>query len=233
MSLKQLKERLTQEFMKLGSSPYLAQVMEPGFADKRLYGLYLLETYHYTYHNARNQALVATRPERMDVRYAKFCLKHAEDEMGHELMALHDLKNLGYDVPDEDHLPKPLTATETLIAYLYHVSRNGHPLARLGYSFWAEQSYGYIQPLLEMISGGLGVPNKAMTFFREHSSIDEVHAKQVEETIERFAKTKEDWSAIEECMVNSLILTARMMDQVFEDFMKVKAGETARVPFIK
>jgi len=233
VNLKQLKERLTQEFMKLGSSSYLAQVMEPGFADRRLYALYMLETYHYTLHNARNQALVATRQEKIDIRYLKFCLKHAEEEMGHELMALHDLKNLGYNVPAEESLPKPLGATETLIAYLYHVSRNGHPLARLGYSFWAEQSYGYIQPLLSMVSSGFGIPDKAMTFFREHSSIDEVHARQVEEVIERFAKTPEDWAAIEDCMVNSLILTARMMDQVFEEFMKVKIGESTRVPFLK
>lgn len=232
MNLNQLKERLNQEFEKLATSPYLPQVMEPGFADKRLYALYLLETYHYTRHNARNQALVATRPEDIDVRYLKFCLKHAEEEMGHELMALHDLKNLGYEV-SEATLPKPLAATETLIAYLYHVSRTGHPLARLGYSFWAEQSYGYIQPLLEMVSSGLGIPNKAMSFFREHSNIDEVHAKQVQETIERFAKTKEDWTAIEDCMVNSLHLTARMMDQVFEDFMQLKTGTSTRVSFLK
>lgn len=232
MSLDRLKQRLTKEFEKLAESPYLPKVMEPGFADKRLYALYLLETYHYTRHNARNQALVATRPENIDVRYLKFCLKHAEDEMGHELMALHDLKNLGYEV-SEDTLPKPLAATETLIAYLYHVSRTGNPLARLGYSFWAEQSYGYIQPLLGMVSAGLGVPDKAMTFFKEHSAIDEVHAKQVSDAIERYAKTGDDWRSIEECMANSLVLTARMMDQVFEDFMQVKTGQSKRVPFIK
>jgi pyrroloquinoline quinone (PQQ) biosynthesis protein C len=232
MSLHQLKERLNQEFEKLAASPYLAKVMEPGFADKRLYGLYLIETYHYTRHNARNQALIATRPENIDIRYLKFCLKHAEEEMGHEMMALHDLKNLGYDI-SEDRMPKPLAATETLVAYLYHVARNGHPLERLGYSFWAEQAYGYIQPLLQMVSVGLGVPDKAMTFFREHSSIDELHARQVAETIERFAKTEADWSAIEGCMVNSLLLTARMTDQIFEEFMQIKTGKSARVNLLK
>jgi pyrroloquinoline quinone (PQQ) biosynthesis protein C len=228
MSLERLTERLNQEFETLATSPYLAKVMEKGFADKRLYGLYLIETYHYTRHNARNQALVATRDENIDVRYLKFCLKHAEEEMGHELMALHDLKALGHKVTEEQ-LPKPLAATQNLINYLYDVSRNGNPLARLGYSFWAEQVYGYIKPLLSMISGGLGVPDKAMTFFNEHSDIDAVHSQQVAATIERFAKTEEDWQAIEDCMVKSLQLTAKMTDQVFEEFVKLKEGQSTRM----
>ena len=231
MNLDQLKNRLEAEFGRLASSPYLAKVLEPGFVDKRLYAIYLTETYHYTRHNSRNQALVATRSDDMDIRYIKFCLRHAEEEAGHEMMALHDLKNLGYGVTLET-LPKPLVSTQTLISYLYYTAQNGLPLARLGYSYWAEQSYGYIQPILDMISSGLGVPDKAMTFFREHSSIDEEHAKTVMETISRFAKTKEDWEAIEECMINSLILTTRMMDEVFEEFMKVKAGTSSRYTFL-
>jgi pyrroloquinoline quinone (PQQ) biosynthesis protein C len=232
MNLEHLKDRLETEFGRLASSPYLAKVMEPGFVDKRLYAIYLTETYHYTRHNSRNQAVIATRPDDMDVRYIKFCLRHAEEEAGHEKMALHDLKNLGYAV-DEITLPKPLVSTQTLISYLYYTAETANPFARLGYSYWAEQSYHFIQPLLDMISKGLGVPDKAMTFFREHSSIDEEHAKQVMETITRFAKTEDDWSSIEDCMVNSLILTTRMMDEVFEEFMKVKSGIPSRYHFLK
>ena len=232
MTLDHLKERLENEFGRLANSPYLAKVLEPGFVDKRLYAIYLTETYHYTRHNSRNQALVATRPDDMDVRYIKFCLRHAEEEAGHEMMALHDLKNLGYAI-DEQNLPKPLASTQTLVAYLYYIAEKANPLARLGYSYWAEQSYHFIQPILDMISKGLGVPDKAMTFFREHSSIDEEHAKQVMETISRFAKTEDDWSSIEECMVNSLILTTRMTDEVFEEFMKVKNGTSTRYTFLK
>jgi pyrroloquinoline quinone (PQQ) biosynthesis protein C len=233
MSLERLKQRLQSDFEKLSASPYLAQVMEPGFVDKRLYAIYLVETYHYTRHNSRNQAVVATRPEALDPRYMKFCLRHAEEETGHELMALHDLKNLGFASLTEKDLPAPLESTQTLIAYLYYTAQHANPLARLGYSYWAEQSYGYIQPLLGMISKGLGVPDNAMTFFREHSAIDEGHARVVKETIERFAKNDSDWDAIESCMANSLTLTARMLDEVFEQFIKVKNGDSSRYAFLE
>ncbi len=232
MTHAQLKTRLESELGRLANSPYLGQVMEPGFVDKRLYAIYLTETYHYTRHNSRNQALVATRPEELDIRYMKFCLKHAEEEAGHEKMALHDIKNLGYNV-SETNLPKPLVSTQTLISYLYYTAQTGNPVARLGYSFWAEQCYSYIEPLLQMISKGLGVPDKAMTFFREHSTIDEKHAIEVQDAITRFAKSPADWEAVEDCMVNSLILTTRMMDEVFEEFLKVKTGKPSRYTFLE
>jgi pyrroloquinoline quinone (PQQ) biosynthesis protein C len=232
MSLDRLKNRLHSEMGRLATSPYLAKVMEPGFVDKRLYAIYLIETYHYTRHNTRHQALVATRPDAIDIRYMKFCLRHAEEEAGHELMALHDLNNLGFATQTEKDLPPALIATQNLTASLYFTAANGNPLARLGYSYWAEQSYSFIQPLLSMISSGLGVPDKAMTFFREHSDIDETHARVVVETIERFAKTEADWEAIENCMVNSLVLTARMLDEVFEQFVSLKSGESKRYSFL-
>lgn len=154
------------------------------------------------------------------------------EETGHEMMALHDLKNLGFEV-SEKTLPKPLMTTETLVAYLYHISEHFSPLARLGYSYWAERSYEFIQPLLAMLSDGIGVPKKAMTFFNEHSEIDAKHAEEVEESIKRFVKTEKDWSAVEEVMVGSLILTTRMMDEVFDQFCNLKEGKPTRYKFLE
>lgn len=232
MSIEKLNARLEFEMENLSRSPNLEKVLEPGFVDKRLYAIYLCETYHYTLHNARNQALVATRRDTSNIQYMKYCLKHALEETGHEMMALHDLKNLGFEV-SEKTLPKPLMTTETLVAYLYHISEHFSPLARLGYSYWAERSYEFIQPLLAMLSDGIGVPKKAMTFFNEHSEIDAKHAEEVEESIKRFVKTEEDWNAVEEVMVGSLILTTRMMDEVFDQFCNLKEGKPTRYKFLE
>lgn len=231
MNLDTLKDSLNQVMGTLAQSPSLEKVLTPGFADRRLYAIYLVETYHYTKHNARNQALVATRPDDMDPRYMKFCLKHAEEEVGHEMMAVHDLRNMGYDV-SERTLGKPLAETEVLISYLYRVAATANPLARLGYSYWAERSYHYIQPILDMLKSGLGVQKNQMSFFTSHAEIDVDHAKQVDETISRFAKTLDDWKAIEEVMRTSLILTSGMMEAVFAEFIKMKEGKSDRYPFI-
>lgn len=235
-TIDELKLILDDEMGNLANGAYLEKVLTPGFVDKRIYAIYLIETYHYTYHNARNQALVATRPERGDVRYMKYCLKHAMEEAGHELMALHDLKKAGYSTVDyklmeDSDLPRPLMATEVLISYLYRVSTTGNPLARLGYSFWAERVYEYLAPLMLMF-GHLGVEKSAMTFLTDHSSIDQEHAIEVNRAINMFAKTEQDWIDIENCMKTSLRLKARVMDAVFEEFVKLKEGTSDRYSFL-
>lgn len=231
MSLEKLKARLEQEMEDLQQSPNLFKVLEEGFADKRLYAIYLTETYHYTFHNSRNQALVAARKGPLNINYMKYCLKHAYEEAGHEMMAFHDLKNLGFDTKVDD-LPTPLNTTNALIAYLYYVSEYGNPVARLGYSFWAERSYEYIAPLLNLLSEGLNIEKKSMTFFNEHSEIDEQHAIDVENAIQKYAKIPQDWEDIENCMVNSLLLTTRMMDEVLDEFVKIKEEKETRYKFL-
>jgi pyrroloquinoline quinone (PQQ) biosynthesis protein C len=216
----------------LAESPYLEKVLEPGFADKRLYAIYMCETYHYTKHNARNQALVATRHEDMNPRYMKYCLHHAEEEVGHELMAFHDLKKLGIDIK-ESELPDPLNSTRVLTAYLYYTAEKLNPVARLGYSYWAERVYEFMQPLLELMKDGVNIPKAAMSFFNEHSEIDEKHAQEVDRAIEMFIKTEKDAIDVEETMVTSLKLTSRMLDEVFEEFVKVKNGESTRYQFLE
>jgi hypothetical protein len=45
--------------------------------DRRVYALYLTQVYHYAFHTARNQALVAVNLHNRDIHYMQFCLEHA------------------------------------------------------------------------------------------------------------------------------------------------------------
>jgi FkbM family methyltransferase len=225
--LKRLKQKLTSFMAEQKDSWSYLKVIRPGYASKRLYAIYLIETYHYTFHNSRNQARIPARKEALDIQYMKFCLHHAEEEAGHERMALHDVKALGFPV-NEDSLPEPLPATQELIRYLYDLSETGNPLARLGYSFWAERVYDYIEPLLTLMRVGVGIPRNAMSFFTAHSSIDAKHAVEVDRAILRFAKTEEDWHAIESCMLGSLERTIKMTHEVLTEYDRTLAGENTR-----
>lgn len=229
--VKKLKDSLNKEMEYLTKHGKLELLMTPGFADKRLYAIHMTETYHYTKHNAKNQALVATRSEEMSIGYMKFCLKHALEEVGHEMMALKDIQRLGFDIT-KDNLPRPLCSTQALIAYLYHISLNENPLGRLGYSFWAERVYEYIKPLLGLMEVGLSIPKNAMTFFNEHSDIDTKHAQEVDDIASRYIKTLEDFAIVEEVMKNSLRLTFEMGNEVIEQFEKVKNGEETRYLYL-
>src|ERR671936_458095 len=69
----------------------------------------------------------------------------------------------------------PLPATEALIGYLYYVALRYGPIARLGYSFWAEGIYQHIQAPFMKISQDLGLTSKNVTFFGAHAQADEEH----------------------------------------------------------
>ncbi|HWN71369.1 MAG TPA: iron-containing redox enzyme family protein, partial [Haliangium sp.] len=144
------------------SKSRLTAAIEKGTIDRKLFAIYMVETYHYTSHNARNQALVGVRAVGQPPQYIKFCFEHAAEETGHELMALHDVRSLGLTDASFE-IPPPLPDTETLIAYLYWISATGNPLQRLGYSYWAENSYHYINPLLHKLKKRLSLEDNQLT----------------------------------------------------------------------
>lgn len=215
----------------LNSSTLSALVMSQNF-DKRLYALYLLETYQYTLHNSRNQALVAVSLDASaDIQYLKFCLKHAYEEAGHELMALHDLKALG-SVTIPSPIPTPMQSTEVLIAYLYRISKTGNLKGRLGYSLWAEDAYAHITPMLSVVQKKLSLKPSQMTFLGAHSDIDADHIIVVKEMIAHVAKSNDDRLAIRDVALTSLDLTGQMLNEIGRQYLLLVEGKSNRYAFL-
>jgi len=222
-----LSELRDQEWDKIIKTSKWCNFIQAGEFDRRFYAIYLVETFHYVQHNPKHQALVATRFEPMPANYMKFCYEHAEEEAGHEMMAFHDMANLGITSP-EIIMPLPLSSTEIFIAYLYRTAMVGNPLRRLGYSFWAEDSYQYIQTLMQFVINKLELTNKHTTFLVSHAAIDEDHAAEIENMIQKYCKTEDDWSAVQDVLKTSLKLQSDMLDHVVEEYLKLKSGEASR-----
>ena len=226
-SVEALRVELDAEWKDMLAGSELVRLVESGDFDQRLYALYLIETFHYTRENPRHQALVGVGAT-ADPIYLKFCFKHAAEEMGHEMMALHDLRSIGYQATTEN-LPEPLEATEVLTAYLYYVAQHGNPLARVGYSFWAESAYEHIGPLLAAGREKLGIDDHNMTFLVAHARIDADHAREVEQVLRRSAVTPDDWRAVARTMRVSLRLTGAMLDAVAREYRAVADGLSDRL----
>jgi thiaminase len=171
----------------------------------------LLQVYHYSRHNSLNQAACAfvEAPEGL----MKFVYRHASEELGHEKMVIHDLRSLDL-WREEDAQGAPLPATEALIGYLYFVALRYGPVPRLGYSFWAEGAHAHIQEPLAKFSRDLGLTSKNITFFGAHAEADQEHIQQVEEAIERFARTPREQEMVERVAVTTLSLTGQLLEQV-------------------
>src|SRR6185436_17321115 len=124
-SLRHLEQLIASKWENILEQPQALQFANSLMGkDRRVYALYLTQVYHYTYHTARNQALVGVNLKNTDVYYMQFCFEHAMEETGHELMALHDLRSMGVQISDvERDMPPALPQTELLIAYLYCISQ--------------------------------------------------------------------------------------------------------------
>jgi hypothetical protein len=227
-SLKKTRDAAWAAILKDASWP--AFVLSGDF-DARFYGIFLIETYHYVMHNPRHQALVGALSKGQPFNYTKFCYEHAEEETGHEMMAYHDLASLGSG-KSAIAIPPPHPSTEIFIAYLYWVSTNGNPLRRLGYSFWAEDSYGYIEPLVRRLKETLRLDASQMTFIISHATIDEKHSQEIEEMIGTFCKTEEDWHAVEDVMNTSLRLQSDMLAQAVNSYQALKNGGASPYDFL-
>lgn len=228
---KHLDARVAAAWNEILTGSRLVRAITEGRVDRILYAMYMMETHHYTAHNARNQALVGVRLSD-HAPYAKFCFEHAAEEVGHEKMALHDVMSMGLkEHPVE--IPRPLPETEVLIAYLYWISLVGNPLQRLGYSYWAENAYQYITPLIERLREVLGLERSQLTFFIAHAEIDASHFEEIRSVMKRTCKSASDWDDVERVMETSLRLTGAMLDAVYAEYERYRSGQAGRYAFLE
>ncbi|CAM3863013.1 iron-containing redox enzyme family protein [Vibrio aquimaris] len=221
--INELKEICDYEWSKIKRGQFFKLAMEMDSPD--LYVLAMVQVYHYTKYNSLNQASAVFPESYKNIGLIHFALKHAMEELGHENMAAHDLKSLGIN---EDVLKSPpLPATAALSGYLDSVAMKLGVAARLGYSFWAEDSYEHLQPLLEVCKSRLGLRDDQMTFFIAHAEIDAQHAKEVEMAITKWVTSDIDRENIKQVARVTLNLTGKILEDVAEQYLERQSNDNA------
>ena len=105
-SLEHLELTMAEQWGQILKSPLaqgIKKILVSG--DKKLYALWLVQVAHLTKHTSAHQALVGTRFKEISHTYMKFCYEHAFEEVGHEMMAVHDLKKIGARINGIADLP--------------------------------------------------------------------------------------------------------------------------------
>jgi pyrroloquinoline quinone (PQQ) biosynthesis protein C len=156
---------------------------------------FLRETYHNASHNPKNMALFMAHlhSDRRQLE-AKF-LKHTAAEIGHDELALDDLKILGGDA-ESVRTGRPLPTTEALAAFIVFQIQHRNPLAYLGYLYHLEaMPVHFGKEVMECLLAA-GIPLEATTFLREHAEADPVHVKWNREYLEGFIRNDEDMEAV-------------------------------------
>lgn len=165
----------------------LFALLAGGRATRDQYVVYLRETFHLVRHTSRALARAASNVDdrRRDLR--AWLLQQANEEHGHELFCLRDLRNLGLDA-DAITAPLPNPGAWGVITQNYFFAAEGHPEALLGVAsategMGAELAGGFA----ESLTSRYGIPEQATTFLRSHAGFDRRHYAEVREAINSMA----------------------------------------------
>lgn len=216
------------------TNPFFNALMD-GCDDRRLGAIYLCEVYNTVKHSAITQALVVQRlsqPTSSSIRYMRYCLQHALEEVGHEQMALHDLRSLGVDVTNES-MPAPTIGTEAFTGYVYRLATTGNPVQRLGYTYWAENCYAYFAPIAMAVVQNMRLEAKNVTFFVQHGEIDQKHGAEVKKIIQDVAQSPADRAAISDALRGTIRLQGAMLGDVWRAYQQFLAGQAPQYDFVK
>lgn len=220
-----LEEETSLAWEKIYQGPFWQHLRKHGL-NRDLYICLMTQIYGFTKYNSQNQALAATKVTSDRLKLLRFCLEHAFEEAGHDLMVLNDLENIGVDREITINTPL-LPSTQAFIAYVFRISAEYDATARLGYSFWAEGSYSYLKELTDAMREDLGLPDKFMTFFVAHSEIDKKHLQDVIDSITKWCVTPEQQKNLVEVLRNTLSITGSILNESYDDYMAQSAKKDA------
>jgi hypothetical protein len=178
------------------------------------YGSYLRQVFHHTRENPQIQALATVYFRGHQRAAIKRFFKHASSEIGHDQLALDDLRALGEN-GDDLPMQNPLPETAALIAFPFYQIHNLNPVGYLGYLYFLEflptGSGGALMGALE----GVGVPREAMSFLHDHSTIDIGHNKMMEDYVRTLITNERELSSVIYAMKVTGRLYGRMVEAAF------------------
>ncbi len=175
----------------------------------------LREIYHYTKEDPQMQAYASVYFRGSDRETVKLFLRHAISEVGHEKLALDDLRTLGEDITGVE-TTQPLPATIAFTAFGFYQIAFGNPVSYLGYLYFLEflptQHGGIFREALLKA----GVPEAALTFLRDHMTVDVGHNQLMGKYLAQLIHNQADLDAVIYTMRVTASLYAKMLQEAFE-----------------
>lgn len=196
-------------FRKLGS----------GALELRHYKGFLRESFHNTRQNPATMALFIAHVKTGEPKLKAKFLKHTAMELGHDEMALDDLRALGEEV-DSIRTARPLIATEAMAGFIMMQIQHRNPLAYLGYLYHLEAIPVRMGAAAMSALGGLGIPPNAVGFLKEHLEADPLHSKWNREYIEGFVQSDSDFDAV----IFGLRGTSELHGMMFQSLLDEASG---------
>lgn len=184
-----IQESAIMAFRKMNASRGF-QRLGSGKITEDEYKAVMREVYRYTREVPQMFGCMASRLKGKQREAVKVLMKHGMAEMDHDQMAIEDAVSLGDD-RKEIEVGRPLPATTALVAYAYHQIERMDATGFLGFVYFLE----YIpciagSQFTEKIQEA-GIPEKSMSFLKEHTEVDPAHTKLLDRYVEMIVSDDE------------------------------------------
>jgi len=189
--------------------------LNEGKLSKDHYLSYLVETFHHAGQNPQLQAF-ATMYFKDNLRdVIKRFYQHAISEIGHDLLALDDAVALGLD-REKVMTSRPLATTVAFNAFPFFQIQKGNTIGYLGYLFHLEHLPTRDGNKIIETLKSKGIPDAALTFLQEHSTVDHAHTKLMQNYIDQLVVTEKDFAEMCSSLRDSALLHKYMLESAFE-----------------
>ena len=171
------------------------------------YAQWLSQSYFFVSHSTRLLALSAAHATFTQGNLHKRMLEHVAEEIGHEMIAANDLKQMGRNIKDFSEM------RETQAFYrnqYFHIQNHGSE-AFVGYVLFLEGlacTKGF--DIMKRISAAHG--EKACNFVRVHAELDQDHLKSAFELVDGLDPSS--FALISSSMMESCFFYERMLEDI-------------------
>jgi pyrroloquinoline quinone (PQQ) biosynthesis protein C len=191
----------------------LFQLIAGGKASRDQYAVYLRETYQLVRHTSRALALGASRCDDEHRELRAWLLDQANDEHGHELFCLKDLKHLGV-VPESVTCHSPGAGAWGVVTQNYYLAACGRPVCLLGVASATEGMGAELAgDLARTLVGHYGIPEIATTFLRSHAGFDQRHFEEAKRAINTLIAGPDEFAGV----AHARRMTFRYYGQLFRE----------------
>lgn len=197
------------------SNPVFEQLRGGKFT-RAHYLAYLKETYHLVAHTPLYLKVAAARCGGDDGWLRDYYLDFANDETGHELLCVHDIRALG-EKPEEVLAEKPLGGSWAMITQNHYLAASGNPVSLIG-DIIATEGLGanLATSVADLLEKEYDVPHAATTFLRVHGDEDVKHIEGARKAMEQYGPDPAHYADI----VHTCRMTLHYYGQLFSDVLE-------------
>jgi hypothetical protein len=210
-SMEDLKKLFDEQMQRL-----LSVVDSFPWEDKSAYSHWLGQSYHLVRHTTRFATYTASRIDFDHEPLHKHLLRHLREEVGHEMLAYNDLKNIGSKIED---VPKTTYASLMIQTQYYWIGVS--PFAHFGFIWVLESLASYRgAKVMERIKKVHG--DKCYSFWDVHTEVDADHAAEIFEVVKKFDPS--EYERVAETVTQTVYLYSQMLHEIEAKVLSKKSA---------